>query len=77
MILQALVDLYQQLSAQGKIAPAGWAPVKVSYAIYLKEDGQIAQIACMKTQQLKGKKMVLPSRSPDSSISPFVGGNGR
>ena len=38
MILQALVDLYQQLSAQGKIAPAGWAPVKVSYAIYLKED---------------------------------------
>lgn len=59
MILQALVDLYQQLSAQGKIAPAGWAPVKVSYAIYLKEDGQIAQIACMKTQQLKGKKMVL------------------
>lgn len=59
MILQALVGLYDQLSKQGKLSAPGWNPVKVSYAIYLNDDGSIAQIACIKTQQPKGKKTVL------------------
>lgn len=59
MILQALADLYEQLSHQGKISAPGWSLVKVSYAVYLKDDGTIDQVACIKTEQPKGKKVVL------------------
>lgn len=58
MILQALAGLYEQLSKQGQISAPGWSPVKVSYAIYLQDDGNIAQIACIKKEP-KGKKTVL------------------
>ena len=38
MILQALVKLYEDLAAQGKIARPGWSPVQVSWALCLDAD---------------------------------------
>lgn len=63
MILQALTELYEQLAAKGVLAGAGWSPVKVSYALYLNDDGEITQVASLKVEQIKGKKTVLVPQS--------------
>ena len=39
MILQSLVDYYEELAARGEIARPGWAKVKVSWALELDENG--------------------------------------
>lgn len=57
--LQALVQYYEDLAAKGKIAQPGWGTAKVSYAIDIKENGEIAQVICIKTPQKRGKKTVL------------------
>ena len=41
MILQALTDYYRVLEQAGKIDAPGWAPVKVSYALLLSENGTL------------------------------------
>ena len=56
MILQALVDCYEALSASGKIARPGWGPVKTSIALELTETGEISQAICLKEEEEKGKK---------------------
>ena len=58
MILQALTDYYQALEQAGKIDAPGWAPVKVSHALLLSEDGTLEQVIDIQTEQLRGKKMV-------------------
>ena len=59
MILQALVDCYEALSASGKIARPGWGPVKTSIALELTETGEISQAIFLKEEVEKGKKKVL------------------
>lgn len=59
MILQALVRHYEDLAARGDIAPLGWGPAKVSFALYLNDQGQLVRTASVKTEQVKGKKTVL------------------
>ena len=59
MILQALVDCYEALSASGKIARPGWGPVKTSIALELTETGEISQVIFLKEEVEKGKKKVL------------------
>ena len=59
MILQALVDCYEALSASGKIARPGWGPVKTSIALELTETGEISQAIFLKEKVEKGKKKVL------------------
>ena len=59
MILQALTDLYEQLVAQDKLAGPGWSQVKVSYALYLNDQGELTQVACLKQEQPQGKKTIL------------------
>lgn len=59
MILQALVRHYEDLTARGEIAPPGWGPAKVSFALYLDDQGQLIRTASIRTEQLKGKKTVL------------------
>lgn len=59
MILQALTDYYGVLSEAGDIAPMGWAPAKVSYALCLREDGSIEAVVDIRTEQQRGKKTVL------------------
>ena len=59
MILQALTAYYQALEQKGKVSAPGWAPVKVSYALYLSPEGEPEQIVSIKTEQKRGKKTVL------------------
>lgn len=56
MILQALVDCYEALSASGKVARPGWGPVKTSIALELTETGEISQAIFLKEEEEKGKK---------------------
>ena len=58
MILQALTDYYRVLEQAGKIDAPGWAPVKVSYALLLSENGTLEQVLDIQTEQPRGKKMV-------------------
>ena len=59
MILQALTQHYQSLQREGKIASPGWAPTKVSYALWLGKDGKLDQVVSIQTEQQRGKKLVL------------------
>lgn len=59
MILQALVQHYQDLAALGEIASPGWGLAKVSFAIYINDQGQLIRTASVKTEQVRGKKTVL------------------
>ena len=58
MILQALVDYYEQLSAQGRIAKPGWAKVKVSWALEIDENGQLLDVLPLRIPSSDGKKML-------------------
>ncbi len=58
MILQALVNHYENLEKQGKVDQEGWCKAKVSYAVNLSEDGKILGIFSLKTEEERGKKTV-------------------
>ena len=58
MILQALVDYYEELAAQGKIARPGWAKVKVSWALEINEEGQLLDVLPLRIPSQDGKKMI-------------------
>ena len=62
MILQALVSLYDDLAAAGKLERPGWSKIKVSYALELAPDGSLLAVLPLKTPQLRGKKEVLAPR---------------
>lgn len=67
MILQALVRLYEDLVAQGKLARPGWSAVKVGWALCLDADGHLEQVVPLAEEQLKGKKTVL---GPQTMVLP-------
>ncbi len=56
MILQALVKLYEDLEAQGKISRSGWGPAKISYALCIGENGAVEQLIPQMAEQNEGKK---------------------
>lgn len=56
MILQALTRYYEDLLAQGKIDAPGWAPAKISFALYLDENGGLTQVVPTMEDVTKGKK---------------------
>lgn len=56
MILQALTDYYRVLEQAGKIDAPGWAPVKVSYALLLSENGTLEQVIDIQTGTAAGKE---------------------
>ncbi|MBO4873122.1 MAG: type I-C CRISPR-associated protein Cas8c/Csd1 [Lachnospiraceae bacterium] len=58
MILQSLVKLYEDLAAQGKIAPDGWGSVKTSFAVCLDENGAVTQLIPLVKEVVRGKKTV-------------------
>ena len=37
MILQALVEHYEDLASQGKLAHPGWSDTNISYALYIND----------------------------------------
>ena len=62
MILQALVQHYEDLIAQDLIAPPGWNQVKVSYVLELDEQGTLLRVASIQENVVKGTKTVLMPR---------------
>ena len=58
MILQALVDYYEELASQEKIARPGWAKVKVSWALELGENGELLDVLPLRHPSEDGKKML-------------------
>ena len=63
MILQALVQHYENLAGQDKVSKPGWCHAKVSYLIELKEDGTIKEIIPLKREEERGKKKVWVSET--------------
>lgn len=61
MILQALVNYYEELVEQEKVDAEGWCRAKVSYAINLSKEGEILGIFSLKQEKELGKKKVLIS----------------
>ena len=58
MILQALVNHYENLVEQEEVTQEGWCKAKVSYAVNLSKDGEILGILSLKTEEERGKKKV-------------------
>lgn len=58
MILQALTRYYENLLARGSAQRPGWAKAKVSYALELDDQGQVAQLLHLQQEVTKGKKKV-------------------
>lgn len=62
MILQALVEHYEDLVAQGKLARPGWSDANISYALYINDAGELEQAVSLKREEDRGKKKVLVPR---------------
>lgn len=58
MILQALVNHYENLVEQEEVTREGWCKAKVSYAVDLSRDGKISGVFPLKTEEERGKKTV-------------------
>ena len=63
MILQALVEHYEDLAAQGKLARPGWSDANISYALYINDAGELEQVASLKNEVERGRKKVLAPRT--------------
>ena len=63
MILQALVEHYEDLAAQGKLARPGWSDANISYALYINDAGELEQVVSLKNDVERGKKKVLAPRT--------------
>lgn len=58
MILQSLVQYYEQLAQKGEVTRPGWCSAKVSFALNIRADGSIANVIPLKQNVQKGKKIV-------------------
>ena len=56
MILQSLVQLYEDLVTQGRIARPGWVSTKVQWALSIDEQGELLQVIRQITVTLDGLK---------------------
>ena len=63
MILQTLTRYYEDLLALGKIDAPGWAPARISFALYLDENGELTQVVPTMEDVTKGKKTVQQPQS--------------
>ena len=63
MILPALTRYYEDLLAQRKIDAPGWAPARISFALYLDENGELTQVVPTMEDVPKGKKTVQQPQS--------------
>ncbi len=62
MILQALVEYYEDLAAQNELARPGWSDAGISYALYISDAGELEQAVSLKEEADRGKKKVLVPR---------------
>lgn len=63
MILQALVDYYESLAAQSKLAKPGWGKANISYALDISEIGELLSIRTLLNQITQGKKTIYKPQS--------------
>ena len=68
MILQALTQYYDALNARGEIDAPGWGRPKISYALQLRENGELAQVIPLLHEAEAGKKKVLVCRRQSSVL---------
>ena len=73
MILQALVEHYEDLLARGDISGPGWAPVNVSYALYINIDGELENVASLLVPAKKGNKMVPQTKKAPAPVKKTSG----
>lgn len=62
MILQALTQYYDALNSRDEIDAPGWGRPKISYALQLRENGELAQVIPLLHEVDAGKKKVLRPR---------------
>ncbi len=60
MILQALTEHYETLAAQGKVDVLGWGKAKISYALCIRDDGELERVMFLKQIPANGKKDPVP-----------------
>lgn len=71
MILQALMQYYEDMLDAGNITRPGWVKAKVSYALLLDDEGEIKQLLDMREEVQRGnKKPVLVPRIMDVPAPP-------
>ena len=58
MILQALVEYYETLLENNKVANQGWCQAKVSYALNLDVNGRIKGVITLKQETERGKSKI-------------------
>lgn len=63
MILQALVDHYEDLLKKGAISKPGWGKTNVSFGLNLNAYGEVIGLLSLKTPRQSGKKTVNAPRS--------------
>lgn len=63
MILQALTAYYEALRERGEVEVPGWSLAKVSFALYIREDGTLERVISLQTEQQRGNKAVLAPQS--------------
>ena len=59
MILNSLVEYYESLVKQGKIAEPGWSDVNVSFALWIDENGHLEKIVSLR---VPGEKNLVPQK---------------
>jgi CRISPR-associated protein Csd1 len=72
MILQGLVNYYERLESTGALAPAGYAPRPISFALLLAEDGQLIDVIDIRDQDTKKprpKALVVPIIDRTSGVA--------
>ena len=62
MILQALTQYYDALNARGEIDAPGWGKPKISYALCLRENGELMQVIPLLREVEAGKKKAIRPR---------------
>lgn len=62
MILQSLVQYYEALCREGKIAEQGWTEVNVSFALWIDEEGKLERITSLRRPDPNNSKKMLPQR---------------
>ncbi|MCM1307913.1 MAG: type I-C CRISPR-associated protein Cas8c/Csd1 [Butyrivibrio sp.] len=63
MILQALVNRYEDLLKKGAISEPGWGKANVSFGLNLNGDGEVIGLLSLKISKPSGKKTVLAPQS--------------
>ena len=60
MLINALDSLYHQLVQAGKLPADGWAPAYAAYGLSIDDNGDIASVIDLRTENKKGQQFMLP-----------------